>query len=48
MTNQIYLMVANVAVWIGIAGYVAFLGLKSVSIERRINQMEQLENDSEE
>lgn len=47
MTNEIYLLMANVAVWLGIAGYVSFLGAKSVSMERRITQMEQLDNDSE-
>lgn len=47
MNNEIYLFVANVAVWIGIAGYLAFLGTRSVSMERRISQMEHLKNDSE-
>ncbi len=46
MTNETYLFAANIAVWLGIAGYLAFLGVRSASMERRITQMEQLEDDS--
>ncbi|SDK74331.1 CcmD family protein [Maridesulfovibrio ferrireducens] len=45
MTNETYLLIGNIAVWAGIAGYLAFIAAKGVAMERRITQMEMLDND---
>ncbi|WP_084154140.1 CcmD family protein [Maridesulfovibrio frigidus] len=45
MTNETYLLIANIAVWVGIAGYLAFIASKGAAMERRITQMEMLDND---
>ncbi|SMF38961.1 CcmD family protein [Desulfovibrio gilichinskyi] len=45
MINETYLLIANIAVWIGIAGYLAFIAAKGVAMERRIAQLEILDND---
>lgn len=37
-----YLFVANVAVWLGIGGYVAFLAGRAARLERRVRQLERL------
>lgn len=42
MDYQTYLLAANVAVWLGVGGYLAFLGARQRRIETRIRQMEQL------
>lgn len=41
MQTENYLLWANVAVWIGIAAYAAFLQARSARIEQRISQLEQ-------
>ncbi len=46
MDYQGYLMTANVAIWLGIGGYVLFLGLKQQRFETRLTQMERLSDDS--
>ncbi len=45
MNSETYLLIANIAVWAVIAGYLAFVASKGASMERRIRQMELLEND---
>lgn len=40
-----YLLAANVAVWIGIAGYVAFLAARSRRLEERLKHLEILDHD---
>ncbi len=44
MDYQTYLLAANVAVWLGIGGYLLLLGARQRRIETRIRQMEQLRN----
>lgn len=41
MHTESYLLWANVAVWIGIAAYAAFLQARSARIEQRLTQLEQ-------
>lgn len=41
-----YLMIANVAVWVGIGGYLFFIGGKQRRFEMRLKQMEQLSDGS--
>ncbi len=43
--SETYLLIANIAVWVAIAGYLAFIAAKGASMERRIRQMELLDND---
>jgi len=45
MNSETYLLIANIAVWAVIAGYLAFVAAKGSSMERRIRQMELLGND---
>ncbi|WP_291327326.1 CcmD family protein [Desulfovibrio sp. UCD-KL4C] len=45
MINETYLLIANIAVWIGIAGYLVFIAAKGAAMERRIAQLEILDND---
>ncbi|WP_415718220.1 CcmD family protein [Maridesulfovibrio sp.] len=45
MSTETYLLIANVAVWAVLAGYLAFIAAKGASMERRIRQMEMLDND---
>lgn len=40
-----YLFAANVAVWLGIGGYLVFLALRQSAISRRIRQTEILSDD---
>ncbi len=40
MSAQELLWAANVAVWLGILGYMFFLGAKSRQIELRLSQLE--------
>lgn len=42
MDYQIYLLSANVAVWLGIGGYLLLLGARQRHMETRIMQMERL------
>jgi CcmD family protein len=42
MDNQSYLFVANVAVWLGVGGYLLFLAGNQKRLERRLAQMEAL------
>ncbi|WP_419780086.1 CcmD family protein [Maridesulfovibrio sp.] len=45
MNTETYLLIANVAVWSVLAGYLAFIAAKAASMDRRIRQMEMLDND---
>lgn len=45
MNSETYLLIANIAVWAILAGYLAFVASKGAAMERRIRQMELLEND---
>lgn len=45
MDYQTYLLAANVAVWVGIGGYLAFMAARQRGIENRIRQMELLADD---
>ena len=45
MSTETYLLIANVAVWAVLAGYLAFIAAKGASMDRRIRQMEMLDND---
>ncbi len=40
-----YIFIANIAVWLGIGGYTAFLSLKQKKLTTRIKQLEQIHND---
>ncbi len=40
MTASTYLMAANAAVWIGVAGYVLYLASRQRRLERRLRQLE--------
>jgi len=42
MTYETYLLAANVAVWLGMGGYLAFLAARQRQLSTRIRQMEQL------
>ena len=42
MSATTYIFIANVAVWLGVAGYLAFLGSRSATLEKRLRQIELL------
>ncbi|WP_338669937.1 CcmD family protein [Pseudodesulfovibrio methanolicus] len=42
MSATVYIFIANVAVWLGVAGYLAFLASRSAGLEKRIRQLELL------
>lgn len=44
MDYQTYLLAANVAVWLGVGGYLLLLGARQRRIELRIRQMKELNN----
>ncbi|NDV18036.1 CcmD family protein [Pseudodesulfovibrio sp. JC047] len=45
MSATTYIFIANVAVWLGVAGYLVFLASKSVGLEKRVQQLELLGDD---
>ncbi len=45
MGKEVYLFAANVAVWLGIGLYVAFLAGAQKRLERRLNRLEVLRGD---
>ncbi|GFK94271.1 hypothetical protein NNJEOMEG_02113 [Fundidesulfovibrio magnetotacticus] len=45
MGNQTYLLAANVIVWLGICGFVAFVATRQARLERRLKQLEALHED---
>jgi len=42
VSATIYLFTANIIVWVGIAGYVAFLATRTSTLEKRVGQLELL------
>lgn len=42
MSAEKYLFIANALVWIGVAGYIAFLGSRTLGLARRVQQLELL------
>ncbi len=46
MSAITYLFIANVIVWLGLAGYVVFLTGRSKALDRRIRQLEMLGEDN--
>lgn len=42
MSATTYLIIANAAVWIGIAGYISFLFVKADGLKKRQRQIELL------
>ncbi|MCJ2162947.1 MULTISPECIES: CcmD family protein [unclassified Pseudodesulfovibrio] len=45
MSATSYIFIANVAVWLGVAGYLVFLASKSTGLEKRVRQLELLGED---
>ena len=46
MSATTYLFIANVIVWLGMAGYLVFLAGRSKALDRRVNQLELLGDDN--
>lgn len=42
MSATTYIVLANAAVWLGIAGYLAFLASRSIELKKREQQVEML------
>ena len=42
MSASTYILIANAAVWLGVAGYVAFLVSRAVHLKKRARQLELL------
>lgn len=42
MSSTTYLIIANVAVWLGVAGYLGFLASRSSALTKREQQLELL------
>lgn len=42
MSAEKYLFIANALVWVGVAGYLAFLGTRTIGLGRRVQQLELL------
>lgn len=47
MSSTTYLIIANSAVWLGIAGYLAFLATRAANLKKRAQQIELLEGDND-
>ncbi len=45
MDSSLWLLMANAAVWIGMGGYLCFLGANQKRLASRIRQMELLKNE---
>ncbi|MDC0335669.1 CcmD family protein [Pseudodesulfovibrio sp.] len=45
MSSTTYLILANAAVWLGIAGYLCFLASRSAALVKREQQLELLGGD---
>ena len=45
MSKEQYLLAANVVVWLGLCGYLAFVAARQKHLERRLKQLETLRND---
>jgi CcmD family protein len=40
MEGLVWLVCANIAVWLGLGGYLARLGLKTAALEKRLQRVE--------
>ena len=47
MNNQSYLFAANIAVWIGVCGYLLFLGRVQKQLAKKLARMEMLRDDAD-
>ncbi len=47
MNNEGYLFAANVAVWLGVCGYLTFLGRVQKRLAKRLAMMETLRDEAE-
>ena len=45
MGKEQYLLAANVVVWLGLCGYLAFVAVRQKHLERRLKQLEALRHD---
>jgi len=45
MGKEGYLLAANVMVWLGLCGYVIFVATRQKRLERRLKQLEALQDD---
>ncbi|MFP5238263.1 MAG: CcmD family protein [Acidobacteriota bacterium] len=45
MGKENYLLAANVVVWLGLCGYMAFVASRQKRLERRLKQLETLQDD---
>lgn len=45
MGKETYLLAANVAIWLGLCGYVLFLAARQKRLENRLKQLETLHDD---
>jgi CcmD family protein len=45
MSATAYLFAANAVVWLGVAGYLAFLAMRQRRLDERLNQLELMRND---
>lgn len=45
MESAHYLLAANVAVWIGLGGYIVFLVRRQAMMEQRLQHLEALDNE---
>lgn len=48
MQDLIFLWLANILVWVGISGYLIFLGRCNKSIDKRLEQLEAYEYEQDE
>ena len=46
METLLYLALANVAVWLGIGGYICMLGLRQTALAKRLHALENLKGNS--
>ena len=47
MSATTYLILANSAVWLGIAGYLAFMATRSANLRKREQQIQLLEDSND-
>jgi len=45
MGKEGYLMAANVVIWLGVCGYVAFVATRQKHLERRLKQLDALRDE---
>ena len=45
MCKENYLLAANVLVWLGLCGYLAFVASRQKRLERRLKQLETMHHD---